>query len=118
MTYSIEVLAQKHCLTQRAIGMYEELGMLSPARGRGRVRVYSENDSLRVAEIVKGERMGFTPVEIKLRLEDGPTGPWLRLHPKDVDIQIAVMRQRLALTAAGLAMLVDIQHAQRQAVAP
>lgn len=82
MPLSIKELATRHGVTMRALRLYETTELLKPVRV-GRARHYSENDSLRLAEILKGKQLGFTLIEIYRMLQDGPTGPWLEVTPTE-----------------------------------
>jgi MerR family transcriptional regulator, copper efflux regulator len=64
-------LAKKTGKTVRAIHLYEELGLLSPAvRSKGGFRLYPERASKRVEWIQKLQDMGFSLTEIKAFLRD------------------------------------------------
>lgn len=58
-TYSITELSREYDVTTRAIRFYEDQGLLQPAR-RGRTRVYSNRDRVRLKLILRGKRLGFT----------------------------------------------------------
>lgn len=104
-TYKIGELAARHGLTLRALRFYEaRYGLLKPTRD-GRRRIYSENDALRVAEIVRGIRLGFTLDEIKAMLENGPTGPWLAVTKDAAIAQREVMQKQCADAAAAVTEL-------------
>lgn len=102
MTYTIKELAGKHGLTLRALRFYEQRGLLKPTRN-GRDRVYSENDALRIGEIVRGASFGFTLEEIGALLDETPTGPHLTITPEKAKQQVAFLRDRIRRdTAAAL----------------
>lgn len=103
-TYTIAQLAKAHRITMRALRFYEKTELLKPARS-GTTRVYSENDRLRLIEILKGTRLGFTLGEIHKMLKDGETGPWLEVSPAQALEQLKIMRGRLADAAGALADL-------------
>jgi len=50
-------------VTTRALRFYESRGLISPRR-QGRVRIYSQHDSQRVALILRAKKLGFTLAEI------------------------------------------------------
>ncbi len=64
-------LAKKTGKTVRAIHLYEELGLLSPAvRSKGGFRLYSGRVTKRIEWIQKLQDMGFSLTEIKAFLRD------------------------------------------------
>ncbi len=63
-TYSISELAKAFDVTPRAIRFYEDQGLLTPTR-KGRQRVYSERDRIRLKLILRGKRIGFSLAEVK-----------------------------------------------------
>ncbi len=62
-TYSISELAKEFDITTRTIRFYEDEGLLSPAR-RGRTRVYTPRDRVRLKLVLRGKRLGFSLTEI------------------------------------------------------
>lgn len=62
-TYSITQLAREFDVTTRTIRFYEDRGLLRPAR-RGRTRVYSARDRVRLKLVLRGKRLGFSLSEI------------------------------------------------------
>ena len=64
-------LAKKTGKTVRALHLYEELGLLSPAvRSKGGFRLYSGRAAKRIEWIQKLQDMGFSLTEIKAFLRD------------------------------------------------
>jgi DNA-binding transcriptional MerR regulator len=63
-TYTITELAAEFDITPRAIRLYEEVGLLAPARA-GRNRVYSQRDRTRLKLTLRGKRLGLTLAEAK-----------------------------------------------------
>lgn len=57
-------LAREYDLTTRAIRHYEALGLISPAR-RGRTRIFSQRDKVRIGLIARGRRLGLSLEEIR-----------------------------------------------------
>lgn len=57
-------LAREYNLTTRAIRHYEALGLICPAR-RGRTRIFSQRDKVRVGLIARGRRLGLALEEIR-----------------------------------------------------
>lgn len=57
-------LAREYDLTTRAIRHYEALGLIAPAR-RGRTRIFSQRDKVRVGLIARGRRLGLALEEIR-----------------------------------------------------
>lgn len=60
---SITDLSREFDVTTRAIRFYEDEGLLHPER-RGRQRVYSNRDRVRLKLILRGKRLGFSLSEI------------------------------------------------------
>jgi DNA-binding transcriptional MerR regulator len=63
-THTIGALSEEFGTTLRALRFYEERGLVAPTR-KGRWRVYSEADRVRIAEIMRLRALGFTIREIK-----------------------------------------------------
>lgn len=72
-------LAKKTGKTVRAVHLYEELGLLTPAvRSKGGFRLYSGKAAIRIEWIQKLQDLGFSLTEIKAFLrdwEDSETAP-------------------------------------------
>ena len=62
-TLSITDLSREFDVTTRAIRFYEDEGLLHPVR-RGRQRVYTNRDRVRLKLILRGKRLGFSLSEI------------------------------------------------------
>ena len=87
----------------RAIHLYEELGLLTPARrSKGGFRLYDEEALERIQWIVKLQSIGFTLAEIQgfvRDFEDSPSG-------RDATVRVrAVFEAKLAEVRAKLAEL-------------
>jgi DNA-binding transcriptional MerR regulator len=67
-TFTISDLAREFALTTRAIRFYEDEGLLSPLR-RGRARIYSERERVRIKLILRGKRLGLALSEIRELLD-------------------------------------------------
>lgn len=63
-TYTITELSKEYDITTRAIRFYEDQGLLKPTR-KGRTRIYSNRDRVRLKLILRGKRLGFTLQESK-----------------------------------------------------
>lgn len=63
-TYSITELSREFDVTTRAIRFYEDEGLLQPTR-RGRTRIYSNRDRVRLKLILRGKRLGFSLQETR-----------------------------------------------------
>ena len=63
-SFTISDLAREFALTTRAIRFYEDEGLLSPER-RGRARIYSERERVRIKLILRGKRLGLALSEIR-----------------------------------------------------
>lgn len=57
-------LAREFDLTTRAIRHYEAMGLVAPAR-RGRMRIFSQRDRVRLGLIARGRRLGLSLEEIR-----------------------------------------------------
>lgn len=57
-------LAREFDLTTRAIRHYEAMGLIAPAR-RGRTRLFTQRDRVRVGLIARGRRLGLALEEIR-----------------------------------------------------
>lgn len=68
-------LAREFELTTRAIRHYEAMGLIAPER-RGRARIFSARDRVRLRLVKRGRRLGFSIEEIKeiLDLYDAERG--------------------------------------------
>lgn len=63
-SFTISDLAREFALTTRAIRFYEDEGLLTPLR-KGRARVYSERERVRIKLILRGKRLGLALSEIR-----------------------------------------------------
>jgi DNA-binding transcriptional MerR regulator len=63
-TFTISDLAREFALTTRAIRFYEDEGLLAPGR-KGRARVYTERERVRIKLILRGKRLGLALSEIR-----------------------------------------------------
>ncbi|MFC5509017.1 MerR family transcriptional regulator [Bosea massiliensis] len=66
-TYSIREIADEFGISLRTVRFYEQRGLLEPSRGAKyptAPRIYSESDRVRLAEIIKLTKMGFSLAEI------------------------------------------------------
>jgi len=63
-SFTISDLAREFALTTRAIRFYEDEGLLAPER-RGRARIYSERERVRIKLILRGKRLGLALSEIR-----------------------------------------------------
>src|SRR4029078_6349740 len=66
--FSIAELAREFGITARTIRFYEDEGLIKPGR-RGRTRLYSTHDRVRLGWILRGKRLGFSLAEIKELLD-------------------------------------------------
>ncbi len=67
-SFTISELAREFALTTRAIRFYEDEGLLAPLR-RGRARIYSERERVRIKLILRGKRLGLALSEIRELLD-------------------------------------------------
>ena len=63
-TYTISELSKAFDVTPRALRLYEESGLLEPAR-EGNKRIYFDRDRVRLRLLLRGKRLGFALSEIK-----------------------------------------------------
>ncbi len=63
-TYGIGELAAEFGVTSRALRLYEEAGLLDPARD-GTRRIYNERNRVRLRLILRGKRLGWSLAEIR-----------------------------------------------------
>ncbi len=70
--YRIGKVAAMVQLHPQTIRYYESIGLISPRRARGRIRLYSERDVARLRQIAELTRLGvnLAGVEIILRLRE------------------------------------------------
>jgi MerR family transcriptional regulator/heat shock protein HspR len=70
--YSIAVAAELSGLTPAALRLYEEKGLLSPARSEGGTRRYSDDDLARLREVARLQDDGINLAGIGhvMRLQD------------------------------------------------
>jgi len=70
--YRIGTVAAMVQLHPQTIRYYESIGLISPRRARGRMRLYSERDVARLRQIVELTQLGvnLAGVEIILRLRE------------------------------------------------
>ncbi len=96
-------LAKKTGKTVRAIHLYEELGLLSPAvRSKGGFRLYSGRVTRRIEWIQKLQDMGFSLTEIKAFLRDWED---CDAAPKAMDRVREIFADKLRETEATIAKL-------------
>ncbi|MES9961604.1 MAG: MerR family DNA-binding transcriptional regulator [Sedimenticola sp.] len=74
VTYTISELAKEYDITPRAIRFYEDQELITPKR-KGRSRIYSERDRVRLKLILRGKRLGFSLSEIRELFELYDTDP-------------------------------------------
>lgn len=57
---TIKETAERLGVTHRTLKYYEELGMVIPERSKGRYRLYSEDDLIRLQRIIQLRSLGFS----------------------------------------------------------
>ena len=102
-TYTTAALAREFGLTTRAIRFYEQEGLIAPAR-RGRTRVFSPRDRVRLRLVQRGRRLGFSIREIREILdlynsEHGETAQLMHLMAKLRERRARLEQQRRDLAA-------------------
>lgn len=68
VTWSIQDFAREFEVTPRTIRFYEAKGLLSPARQSG-ARYFIEEDHVRLSEIMRAKRLGFSLEDIKIVMD-------------------------------------------------
>ncbi len=63
-SFSIGDLAREFAVTTRTIRFYEDEGLVAPQR-KGRTRIYSQRDRVRLRLILRGKRLGFSLAGIR-----------------------------------------------------
>ena len=97
-SFSIGELAREFAVTTRTIRFYEGEGLLAPRR-RGRTRLFSGRDRVRLRLILRGRRLGFSLAEIKEILDlyesdPGEAGQLRHLISKIAERREALISQR------------------------
>lgn len=110
--FSISDLAREFAITTRTIRFYEDEGMLAPLR-RGRQRLYSQRERVRLKLILRGKRLGFSLAEIReivdmYDTEPGETGQ-LRHFLRKIEERRGELEQKRADIALTLRELADIE---------
>ena len=71
--YSISIVSQMLGITPQTIRLYEQKGLIEPARTPGKTRLYSDEDVLRlklIRELTKEMGVNLAGVEIVIKLKD------------------------------------------------
>lgn len=97
-SFSIGELAREFAVTARTIRFYEGEGLLAPLR-RGRTRLFSGRDRVRLRLILRGKRLGFSLAEIREILDlyesdPGEAGQLRHLIGKIAGRRDALLSQR------------------------
>ena len=96
-------LAKRTGKTVRAVHLYEELGLLTPAvRSKGGFRLYSGKAARRIEWIQKLQDLGFSLTEIKAFLRDWEDS---ETAPKAMDRMREIFSDKLRETEATIARL-------------
>jgi len=110
---SIGDMARIYGVTLRALGFYEDRGLLQPIR-EGSVRLYDAQARQRLALILKGKQLGFTLSEIGdliANQADSLNDPDLALGEEQIEQQLHLLqRQRDELERA----ISELQERRRQ----
>jgi Predicted transcriptional regulators len=97
-TYTITDLAQEFDVTTRAIRFYEDQGLISPLR-RGRRRIYTPRDRVRLKLVLRGKRLGFALREIReiLDMYDAGSGEagQLKYLLEKIEERRTILKQQL-----------------------
>ncbi len=119
-SFSIGELAREFAVTTRTIRFYEGEGLLAPRR-RGRTRLFSGRDRVRLRLILRGRRLGFSLAEIDEILDmyesdPGEAGQLRHLIGKIAERREALISQRADIDQT-LADLAEIEARCEQALA-
>lgn len=88
--YSIGQLSKKTGVTVRTLDYYDEVGLVVPSSATdGGHRLYSENDVLRLEQVLALKYMGFSLQQIKKILKES-TVSW----QQSIDQQLAMVKQQ------------------------
>jgi DNA-binding transcriptional MerR regulator len=110
-TYRIGEVAERTGVTTRTIRYYEELGLLGSERGRekGRHRLYSEQDIIRLEELIRlRDLLGVSLDELKCLLVAEETSAALRERWETARVpqeQRTILEQALGNVDAQLALV-------------
>lgn len=85
---TVQAVAELSGVTVRALHHYDEIGLLSPARGKGGYRYYGDADVLRLQQILVYRALGLPLQRIKSLMDD-----------PDFDTRKALEEQRAQLEA-------------------
>lgn len=111
--FSIAELAREFDVTTRTIRFYEDEGLIRPAR-RGRTRLFSPRDRVRLKLILRGKRLGFSLGEIReiIDLYDAAPGEagQLRFFLRKVAERRAALEQQRADIAETLDELAEVER--------
>lgn len=91
-TYTIAELAREFSVTTRAIRLYEDKGLIAPAR-KGQRRIYSPRDRVRLKLIMRGKRLGFSLEEIREILDLYDADP---TEVKQLELLLGKIKERRA----------------------
>jgi len=113
-SFTISELAREFALTTRAIRFYEDEGLLAPLR-RGRARVYSERERVRIKLILRGKRLGLALSEIRELLDLYATTRNERPQLEKFLVMLSDRRARLLQQREDIdAVLVEIAALERE----
>ena len=118
--WSITRVAQEFGVTLRTVRWYEDRGLVTPTR-RGRQRLFTARDRVRLALVLRGRRLGFPLEEIRTILdmydaEPGETGQ-LRYLLEEVRRRRADLEQRRRDLEETLAEFADLERRCRDDLA-
>lgn len=99
-------LARKTGKTVRALHLYEEMGLLKPARSEGGFRLYGPDELARVYWIGKLQKMGFKLAQIQGLLEAVERS---RTAPEAMDGVRELFQGKLEQTRSRLQTLVQLE---------
>lgn len=100
-------LARKTGKSVRALRLYEELGLLSPARSEGNFRLYGPDEVARVYWIAKLQDMGFSLAQIQNLVETVESS---NTAPEAMQSVREMFRSRLATTRDHVEKLLQLER--------
>ncbi len=113
-TYRVKDVARLAGVSVRTLHYYDEVGLLTPhGRSAAGYRIYSEDDLLRLQQIVIRRELGFPLEEIRAALDDPGHDPKAALLAQKAELERRAERTRTMLQAIDSALSVLEGHAQR-----
>lgn len=111
-TYTISELARRAGVSARTLRLYEEEGLLSPARNASGYRTYTDADARRLAEICAMRRCGLGLRTIRAVLESDAAGTadLLRRHLVTLGQRRQALEDEMRRTRAAIRTCEEMGH--------